>query len=95
MKDSSDVDISLIAIGKELEKDLNNWEAWAAKADLLFSIGMFEAAIRCCDKSLSLNPDDALAWMTKGKALDKLGKIEDAEAAFARASDLGYSGLFY
>ncbi len=39
MKDDSDIDKSLTAIGKELEKDLNNWEAWAAKADLLLSMG--------------------------------------------------------
>jgi tetratricopeptide (TPR) repeat protein len=92
MMGQSDIDKSLIAIGKELEKNLNNWEAWAAKADILFSIGMIEVAIRCCDRSLAINPDNALTWITKAKALERIGKREDAEAALARAKELGNSG---
>jgi Flp pilus assembly protein TadD len=91
MRGQSDIDKSLIAIGKELEKNLNNWEAWAAKADILFSMGLFEVAIRCCDRSLAINPDNALTWMTKAKALERIGKHEDAEAAFVRAKELGNS----
>jgi tetratricopeptide (TPR) repeat protein len=80
----------LIAIGKELEKDLNNSEAWAAKADILCSMGMHEIAIRCCDRSLAINPDNTLTWVTKGIALNKLGKHDEAEIAFAKAKELGY-----
>jgi Flp pilus assembly protein TadD len=86
----TDVDQRLAAIGKELEKNLDNWEAWAAKADILCSLGMYEIAIRCCDKSLTINPDNVLTLMTKGNALDELGKHEDANAAFAKAVELGY-----
>ena len=89
---STDVDQRLAAIGKELEKNLDNWEAWAAKADILCSLGMYEVAIRYCDKSLAINPDNVLTWMTKGNALNKLGKHEDADAAFARAKKPGYRG---
>ena len=92
MDEHSDIGKSLIAIGKELEKNLDNWEAWAAKADILFSMGIFEVAIRCCDRSLAIKPDNALTWITKGKALEKIGKCEDAKSAFAKAKDLGYCG---
>lgn len=92
MNYSTDIDKRLTAIGKELEKNLDNWEAWAAKADILCSLGMHEVAIRCCDRSLAINPDNVLTWMTKGKALDKLGKHEDADAAFAKAKETGYKG---
>lgn len=85
--DYTDADQRLVAIGKELEKDLNNPEAWAAKADILCSIGMYEIAIRCCDRSLAIDPHNALTWTTKGIALDKLGKHDEAEIAFARAKD--------
>jgi tetratricopeptide (TPR) repeat protein len=89
MVDCPSVDQRLAMIGKELEKNLDNWEAWAAKADILFSLGMYENAIRCCDKSLAINPDNALTWITKGNALEKLGKHEDAKTSFANARSVG------
>jgi tetratricopeptide (TPR) repeat protein len=85
----AEVDQDLTAIGKELEKDLYNSEAWAAKADILCSIMMHEIAIRCCDRSLAINPDNMLTWMTRCIALEKIGKHEEAKAAFAKAKELG------
>lgn len=85
MKDFEDYDHRLVAIGKRLEKNLDDWEAWAAKADILCSLGMHEIAIRCCDRSLSLNPENALTWVTKGHALVKLGRLEEAKDAFAKS----------
>jgi Flp pilus assembly protein TadD len=88
MKDFADLNHRLVAIGKQLEKNLNDWEVWAAKADILCSLGMHEVAIRCCDRSLELNPKNVLTWVTKGEALKKLGKNEEADAAFAKARSL-------
>ncbi len=82
------VDNALAAVDKELEKNLENWEAWAAKADILCSLGMYEIAIRCCDKSLALNPDNELTWITKGIALSKLGRTIEADEAFTRAKEV-------
>jgi len=39
---------------------------------------------------LAINPDNALTWVTKSIALNKLGKHDEAEKAFARAKELGY-----
>ena len=47
-----------------------------------------EIAILCCDRSLSINPDNRLTWMTKGIALEKIGKHEEAMTAFANAKEL-------
>jgi Flp pilus assembly protein TadD len=88
MKNIADLDHRLVAIGKQLEKNLNDWEAWAAKADILCSLGMHAIAIRCCDRALALNPNNVLTWLTKGEALKKLGKNEEADAAFANARSL-------
>lgn len=88
MKAFADLDHRLVAIGKQLEKNLNDWEAWAAKADILCSLGLHEIAVRCCDRALALNPNNILTWVTKGEALKKLGKNEDADAAFAKARSL-------
>ncbi len=87
-----DADNRLVAIGKQLEKNPNDWEAWAAKADVLCSIGLHNAAIRCCERSLALNPDNILTWTTKGLALRKLRRYEEAEAAFSMAKALGCGG---
>lgn len=86
--DYADCDQRLVSIGKELMKDINNWEAWAAKADILCTLGMHEIAIRCCDRSLSINPENMFTWTTKGIALEKLGRQEEALAAFAKAKEL-------
>ncbi len=88
MKNIAEAEDALVAVGKELEKNLANWEAWAAKADILCSLGMHEIAVRCCDKSLELNPNIGLTWITKGIALSKLGRTAEANEAFAKAKEL-------
>ena len=90
MMDLADVDQRLVSIGKQLEKNLDDWEAWSAKADIICSLGMYEIAIRCCDKSLRLNPANVLALRTKYIALNKVGKHEEADEVFARVMELGY-----
>lgn len=86
--DLSNVDRDLITIGTRLKNDINDWEAWAAKADILYSLGLYENAIQCCDMSLKLNQNNAFAWHTKGTSLDKLGRHEEAEACYNRAREL-------
>jgi tetratricopeptide (TPR) repeat protein len=85
-----DAEKRLAAIGKELEKDINNSETWAAKAEILCSLRLYELALRCCDRSLAINPDNALTWLTKGIALNKLGRHDEAEVALDKAKELGY-----
>jgi tetratricopeptide (TPR) repeat protein len=86
----NDAEQRLVAIGRELEKDLNNSEAWAAKAEVLCSIGLHELANRCYDRSLAIDPDNALTWMSKSVALNKLGRHDEAEIALAKAKELGH-----
>ena len=85
-------DRMLASVERELEKNPDSWEAQAAKADILFSLGMYGLAIRCCDRSLAQNPDNVLTWVTKVAALKKLGRKEEEEAALTRAMELGYKG---
>jgi Flp pilus assembly protein TadD len=37
-----------------------------------------------------LDPEFAMAWDSKGVALEALGKTTDANAAYAKAKELGY-----
>jgi len=82
----------LDSVERELERNPDSWEAQAAKADILFSLGMYGLAIRCCDRSLALNPDNVLTWVTKVAALKKLGRKDEEEAALTKAMELGYKG---
>jgi tetratricopeptide (TPR) repeat protein len=71
-----DLDQALSAITKELEKNRDNWEAWAAKADILCSMGLYENAIQCCNRSLAINPDNSFTEATKANALNLTSRIE-------------------
>jgi tetratricopeptide (TPR) repeat protein len=71
-----DLDQALSTVGRELKKNRDSWDAWAAKADLLCSMRQYECAILCCDRSLTINPDNALTLATKHTALNELGKNE-------------------
>ena len=51
-------------------------------------IGMYEA-IKAFDEAIRLNPNYADVWYNKGIALEGLGRTTEAEAAFARARELG------
>jgi tetratricopeptide (TPR) repeat protein len=88
MMDFEDYNHRLVAIGKRLEKNLDDLGSMGSQSEILQSLGMNEIANRCCDRSLALNPDNVLTWVTKGEVLIKLGKIEEAKAAFAKAKAL-------
>jgi tetratricopeptide (TPR) repeat protein len=74
------LDIALSAIAKELEKNRENWEAWAAKADIIYSMGFYESAILCCDRSLAINPDNPFTKATKANALNNLKKRKEDDS---------------
>ncbi len=84
----SNLDWALTTVGNKLAMDPMDWEAWSAKADLLCAAGMYETAIRCCDKALTFNPEDSFAWITKGNALSKLGEQDGADLCYKRAREL-------
>ena len=44
------------------------------------------------DEAIRLDPNDSNAWYNKGNALKALGRTVEADAAFAKANELGYKG---
>jgi tetratricopeptide (TPR) repeat protein len=72
-------------IERELEREPDSWEAWAAKADVLYLQDENEESLICCDKALSMNPRNALVLNTKGNALYKLERYDEAIACYDRA----------
>ena len=64
---------------------------WARLAEMHLASGQPELARHNAELALSLDPKDALDWNNKGLALNALGKTTEAEAAFAKAKELGAS----
>jgi tetratricopeptide (TPR) repeat protein len=64
-------------------------EDWWDKGVALYYSGKNDEAIECYDEAIRLDPKYAMAWHYKGLALNALGRTIEAEAAFAKAKELG------
>jgi tetratricopeptide (TPR) repeat protein len=64
---------------------------WCTKGLALGKQAKYDGAIKCFDEAIRLNPKLAAAWNGKGCALQSLGRFADADAALAKAKELGYS----
>jgi Flp pilus assembly protein TadD len=44
------------------------------------------------ERATEIDPDWSIPWYNKGLALQRMGEDQQADEAFARAKELGYSG---
>jgi tetratricopeptide (TPR) repeat protein len=58
----------------------------------LMNQGKYEDAIRAFDEAINIDPQLGKAWYNKGLALQSLGRYNEANAVFAKAKELGYTG---
>jgi tetratricopeptide (TPR) repeat protein len=66
---------------------------WNNKGVALGHLGKHDEAIKCYDEALRLDPGYAISWNNKGINLEALGgRTSEANAAFAKAKELGYTG---
>jgi tetratricopeptide (TPR) repeat protein len=82
------IDGALMVVERELETDPENWEAWSAKAEILYFQKKHDMSMQCCDRSISLNPNNAHVYNTKGNILYKQGKYKDAIDCYNRAIEI-------
>src|SRR3972149_3541397 len=66
------------------QKEMGAWE-WGEKGFSLATLGKYQEAIACYDRTLELDPKAEEAWYNKGVALSKLGKHQEAIACYDRA----------
>ena len=85
-------DEALQALDKAIEIKPDLAEAWGEKGYVLGQQGKWDEDLQACNKATDLKPDYPEAWNNKGWALKTLGRTTEADAAFARAKELGYSG---
>lgn len=48
----------------------------------------YEEAIKCFDKAVQIDPNNALAWISKANALIESGNEEEARKCFDKASKI-------
>jgi|GEM_PF-335796 len=67
--------------------------AYGSKGDALSAWGKYDEAVIAYDNAIENYPSEpmgAQTWHKKGIALQALGRTSDADAAFAKAKELGY-----
>jgi len=52
----------------------------------------YDDALLAFNNATDINPEYGLAWYNKGETLKSLGSTTEANTAFAKAKDLGYTG---
>ena len=62
------------------------------KGNALLKLGKYDESIEAYNKAIELFPDEATQWFNKGKALQALNRTTEADEAFAKANELGYTG---
>ena len=62
---------------------------WNNKGLALNSLGRYDEAIKCYDKAIEIDPNDADAWNNKGLALNSLGNNDEAKKCYDRSRELG------
>ncbi|VDN53883.1 unnamed protein product [Dracunculus medinensis] len=65
----------------------------AKRASILLNLKKPNAAIRDCDKALSINPDSAQAYKFRGRAKQLLGKFLESYQDLATACKLDYDDM--
>jgi tetratricopeptide (TPR) repeat protein/tRNA A-37 threonylcarbamoyl transferase component Bud32 len=58
------------------------------QVDQLFSLEHYDEAVASCDRTLRENPQDALAWLMRGMALENLQRYDEAVASYDQVVQL-------
>jgi tetratricopeptide (TPR) repeat protein len=79
---------AMMIVEWEIEKEPDSWEAWSAKADILYIQKMYNESLECCERSIALNSENGLTWTTKGNVYYMLGRYDDAIACYNKAIEI-------
>ncbi len=74
--------IAQLRIGTELAPGMARY--WSNLGEALRRQGEFEEALRCCERSVEIDPDYAKGWRGLGAVRFALGRYDMAELAFQR-----------
>ena len=75
-----------------MEQYPNTVHCYYARGVLHYLVGEPALALPYLSRAVELRPDSGIAHHRLGLVLERLGRIPEAKAEYARASDLGYKG---
>ena len=83
-------DEAVEAFDEALKLDPEDAESWLWKASLLVEMKMYNESLEAYDKAIELIPENktedlAQSWLSKGWALNKTGRQDEARAAFQKS----------
>jgi len=70
----------------------NDAEVWHALTMARYKLGDFSGAIEAGLRAATLDPNDRMIWTSLSMAYVKENRIEEAEAAAAKAKVIGWGG---
>ena len=85
-------DQALQAHNKSIVLDPMYAMPWNGKGSVYYDLHNYDQALQAYNMSIVLDPMNAATWNNKGTALKSLGRTTEADAAFAKAKELGYEG---
>jgi len=79
---------ALIQFGLSIERDPNSTWAWHGRGDAFQLAEQPESALDAYDEAIRLESKNALSHCGRGNALESLGRLEEAQRAWANALSL-------
>jgi len=58
------------------------------RVDTLYHLQHYDEAVASCDRVIEENPNDSIAWLMRGMALENLNSYEEAVAAYERVVEI-------
>jgi tetratricopeptide (TPR) repeat protein len=81
--------IFLVALSATAITQEDNSSFWLQKGDEFYKNNSYDLALRCYNKAIEIDPENAYAWNSKGNILKKLNRTDEANSAFVKAKDPG------
>ncbi|MDG4561420.1 MAG: AAA family ATPase [Candidatus Competibacter sp.] len=95
-QDAGDYQAALEAAELVIQRDNDDKESWVCKAQCLEKLGHgLEERLACWRRVTEIDPDYALAWLSKKIILSQLGRFEEALLASAKALALEADNYFF
>ena len=88
VKDSGDVDQSIVLSQRVLARDPNNWRSLYSLGHSYYTIGAYDEAAKYLGQAIPLNPGAPDQYLFYGLTAMRRGQIGDAEAALRTAIQL-------
>jgi tetratricopeptide (TPR) repeat protein len=85
--DKNEPALALQAAEKLIAID-NCAEYWLLQAGCLYDLENYDEALTSFEKAIQLNPSHAIAFICRGQALEKLGRLEEALVSYEKGIEL-------